>query len=119
MFTDPISVTVGTTPHTLPRTGSGMGTGSFQTPDGSYRVDVSHSQGRRRRSTLRLSTQKISADPLVPSQNSRSSMSTYIVVDSPLNGFSQAEISDVVKALAAYLTASSNAAITKLVGGEA
>lgn len=119
MFSDPLSITVGASTHSLPRTGSGMGTGSFTTPDGTLAIDVTHQQGRRRRSTIRLSSNKISSDPLIPSQNSRSSASVYLVANTPLNGYSAVEIQDLVKALVAYLSSSTYAPVTKFVGGEA
>jgi hypothetical protein len=45
-------------------------------------------------------------------------MSTYLVVDIPIIGFTVAEQTDVVDALSAYMAASSGAAIAKLLGGE-
>lgn len=119
MFAEPLSLTVGASTVSLPRTGSGMGTGSFATTDGTYRVEVSHTQGRRRRSVIRLRSDKISADPLVPTQNARSNASTYLVLDGPLNGYTAAELQDLVKGLVAYLSSSTYAPVTKLVGGEA
>lgn len=115
---DPQSVIVATVSQTLPRTGSGPNSGSFRTADGKYTLDVSHQYGRRQRRTIRLSDKKISADPLVPSQNVASSMSTYIVVDTPVNGYTAAEAKAVVDALVAYLTASSGARVAQLLGGE-
>jgi hypothetical protein len=41
------------------------------------------------------------------------------VLDGPLNGYTAAELQDLVKALVAYLSSSTYAPVTKLVGGEA
>lgn len=117
-YADPQSITVGGTAASLPRTGSGANGGSFTTSDGKYKIDVSHQYGRRQRRTIRLTEKKISADPLIPSQNSVTSMSTYIVVDTPLNGYTTAEAKAVVDALVAFLAASSGAKVTQLLGGE-
>jgi hypothetical protein len=118
LFAEPLSITVGASTHSLPRTGSGLDQGTFRTSDGTVSVQVSHSQGRRRRSVFRLTSNKISADVIVPSQNVRSSASTYVVVDHPLNGYSATEVQDLVKGLLAYLSSSTYAPVTKLVGGE-
>lgn len=45
-------------------------------------------------------------------------MSTYIVVDTPTDGYTLAEAKQIVDALVAYLTASSGARVTQLLGGE-
>ncbi|DAD51711.1 TPA_asm: coat protein [ssRNA phage Esthiorhiza.2_28] len=116
-FADP-TVTIGGTAIALPRTSSGSNAGEFTSADGAIKVTVSHSYGKRTRRVLRLSSNKISADPLIPSQNRPTSMSTYIVVDSPVNGYSVAEAKAVVDALVAFLTASSGARVTQLLGGE-
>jgi hypothetical protein len=45
-------------------------------------------------------------------------MSAYLVVDVPPLGFSIAEQKQIVDALTGYLTASSGARVTQLLGGE-
>jgi Cu2+-containing amine oxidase len=65
-----------------------------------------------------LDYSKIVADPLVPTQNQKVSMSTYLVIDHPLTGLTNAEIKQVVDGLTAYLTATSGAKVTSIVGGE-
>lgn len=117
-YADPQSVTVNAVAQTLARTGSGSGVGQFKTADGVYTLDVSHSYGRRTRRTIGLTSSKISADPLIPSQNVRNSMRAYLVVDHPVNGYTVAEQKYVVDALVAYLTASTGARVTQLLGGE-
>jgi len=117
-FADPQSVTVSGTPISLPRTGSGESSGTFTSADGLYQMTVSHSYGRRNRRSIRLTGSKISADPLVPSQNTRSSMSVTLVADVPVNGYTVTEEKGIVDALVAYLTASTGARVTQLLGGE-
>jgi hypothetical protein len=45
-------------------------------------------------------------------------MSVYLTVDTPVNGYTVAEAKYVVDALVAYLTASTGARVTQLLGGE-
>jgi hypothetical protein len=116
-FADP-SVTVGGVASTLPRISSEKNAGAFSNADQTLIMSVSHSYGKRNRRTIRLQQSKVSADALVPSQNVRNSMSTYLVVDTPVNGFSVAEAKSVVDALVAYLSASTGARVTQLLGGE-
>lgn len=117
-FTDPQSITINAVAQTLPRVSSGIGTGSFSKDDGTVRLSVAHQNGKRTRRTIRVDHQKFAADPLVSSQNVLRSMSCYLVVDVPLQGYSITEQKQIVDALTAYLTASSGAKVTQLLGGE-
>jgi hypothetical protein len=45
-------------------------------------------------------------------------MSMNVVIDVPDTGYTAAEAKQIVDALTAYLTASSGANVTKLIGGE-
>lgn len=117
-FADPQSITINSVAIPLPRTGSGPSQGTFTSSDGAVKMTVSHAFGRRNRRTIRIDHSKIAADPLQPSVNGRYSMSTYIVCDTPLVGYSNAEIKQIVDGLTAYLTASTGARVTQLLGGE-
>lgn len=119
-FSDPQSVTINSVAQTLPRTSSGVNAGVFTKDDGSVKLTVSHQYGKRTRRTLRIDHQKLVADPLLTNTNQRVSLSTYIVVDLPSAGlgYTVAEAKQIVDALTAYLTASSGANATKLLGGE-
>jgi len=101
-----------------PRTSNGVNSGEFTASDGLTKVTVSHAYGKRTRRTLRYTTAKIAADPLVSANNIRYSMSAYIVVDTPITGYTVAEAKAIVDALVAYLTASTGAKVTQLLGGE-
>jgi len=117
-YSDPQSVTINAVATSLPRTGAGQTAGEFSSSDRLVQLNVSHTYGKRTRRVIRLSQSKTSADPLVPSQNVVSSQSTYLVADVPRNGFTVAEQKYLVDALVAYLTASSGAKVTQLLGGE-
>lgn len=117
-YSDPQSVTINAVPISLPRVASGVDAGAFGSADGAYRLSVSHAYGRRTRRTVRLSQKKISADPFIPERNVESSASVYIVVDHPVNGFTTTELKQLVDGFTDYLTASTGAKVTQLLGGE-
>jgi len=115
---DPQSVTIGATTSSLPRTGSGMDSGQWSSADGAVKLRVSSLFGKRTRRTVRIDWTRTAPDPLVPAVNTVSSASVYVVLDVPKAGFSATEQADLVKGLAAYLSASTYAVVPKFVGGE-
>lgn len=117
-YSDPMTITIDGTAHTLNRTGYGPSAGTFSSTDGQTQLTISHIYSRRTRRMFKVTVNKIVSDPLVPSTNFRPQMSAHLVVDQPLNGYTAAEAKLVVDGLIGLLTASSGAAITKLVGGE-
>lgn len=117
-FSDPQSVTINAVANSLPRTSSGVNTGIFTKDDGNVKLTVAHAYGKRTRRTIRLDHRKIAPDPLISAQNIEYSMSAYIVVDVPVTGYTIAEQKQIVDALTLYLTASSGARVTQLLGGE-
>lgn len=116
-YSDPQSVTIGSA-ISLPRTGQAINSGVFTAADGTTVLTVSHQQGKRVRRTARVKYDKIVADPIVTGTNLRVSAGVYIVLDVPPNGFTTAEQVQLITALTTWLTASTNANATKLVGGE-
>lgn len=117
-FSDPQSVTINAVANSLPRVSSGVNTGTFRKDDALVELRVSHTYKNRTRRELRLTHAKVAPDPLVSSTNIRYSMSAYLVVDHPVTGYTVAEAKQIVDALTAYLTASSGAKVTQLLGGE-
>lgn len=117
-FADPQSVTINAVAQTLPRTSSGVNTGVFTKDDGSVKLSVGHTTGKRARHTIRLDSRKVAADPFVTGVNTSYSMSVYMVVDVPTVGYTIAEQKQIVDALTAYLTASSGSKVTQLLGNE-
>jgi hypothetical protein len=116
-FADPQTVTINAVAQTMPRTGSGTNSGTFMTNDGTVKLTVSHAYGKRNRRTIRIDHSKIAADPLL-SENVEFSMSAYLVLDVPPRGYTVTEAKQVADGLVAYLSASSGANVTKLLGGE-
>jgi hypothetical protein len=119
-FSDPQSVTINAVANSLPRISSGENKGVFAKDDGTVSLTVSYQAfGKdRKRRMLRLDHSKIAADPLMAGINVLARMSAYIVVDVPLTGYTLVEQKQIVDALTAYLTASSGARATQLLGGE-
>lgn len=116
MFADPQSVTVNAVAKSLPRTSAGDHRGSFEDPADGLVLTISHQTGKRHRSTVRLDVSKISADPLVPTSNRPYSLSAYLVLDTPLQGFTTTEIGYYLKAVSDWLAVAGNQ--TKILGFE-
>jgi hypothetical protein len=67
---------------------------------------------------LRIDSSKMTADPFRPAENVKVSMSLYMVFDLPPAGFTASEAKAVYDGFKAQYTASTDALITKLLGGE-
>jgi hypothetical protein len=117
-FADPLSITIDGTANSLARTFVKNGTGQFVTADGAYVLEVVPTDGKTKVRTIRLRNSKVTSDPLVTTTNVRVQDLISITVIRPLDGFSDAEIIKQVVGLFSFLTASSNAALTKFVAGE-
>ncbi len=119
MFADPQSVTINAVANSLPRTGSSNDSGNFSKDDGNVKLAIKHTSASRIRRVARLDFRKVAADPLATGYNKEYSMSSYLVIDVPLVGFTIAEQKQIVDGLTLWLTTSTGANVTKLLGGEA
>jgi hypothetical protein len=117
-FTDPLSVTISGTAISLPRVSSGDNEAEYMSGDGLTRLSASHDYGKRTRRMLRLDTAKLTSDPFRPTENVKVSMSNYIVFDVPQAGYTASEALAVYAGFKGLFTATSDAMITKLLGGE-
>jgi len=115
---DPNTITISGTTTPLPRTSVEEDTSKYTSADGLIVLTASHDYGKRIRRMIRLDTSKLTADPFKPSENVKVGMSVYTVIDLPPAGFTNAEALAVWVGFIANLTATSNAAVTKLLGGE-
>jgi hypothetical protein len=61
---------------------------------------------------------KLTADPFIPTQNTKVSMSNYMVFDVPVAGYTTAEMLAIYTGFSGLYGAASNAILTKLLGGE-
>lgn len=118
-FSDPQTVTINAVAQTLPRISSGESSGVFQKDDASVKLTVSHKKvGSRSSRMIRLDHTKTAADPLLAGVNVQARFGVWLVADVPATGYTIAEQKQIVDALVAYLSASSGARATQLLGGE-
>ncbi len=118
MFTDPQTLTISGSAKTLPRTGSSDNSGVFTQDTGDNKMTIRHAYGKRNRHSLSVVNTKTTADPLITGSSFIASMSVQISVDVPPVGYTVAEATAVCAAVFTFLTASTNAATTKIIGGE-
>lgn len=117
-FTDPQTITISAVTTPLPRVSNRANGSDYQSADGLIKLSADNAYGRRVRRVLRIDHSKVSADVFIPSQNVKQSMSCYIVFDIPVAGYTNAEVLAVYAGLKTQMTASSDALISKLLGGE-
>lgn len=119
-FADPQSITISGVASSLPRTASGVGTGSFNTSDNALVMDVRHLPSKTRTSrTVGITIKKYVSDPLRPADNVPVQATVRLVVNQPVQGFTPADLEAALVGFFANLTASTNTNIKKLLGGEA
>jgi hypothetical protein len=117
-FADPQSIKFGSaTAISLPRTSTGVNSSTYKAGDDSVVLTVTNTYGRRNRSTLRVDHAKIAPDQFT-SVNTKQSMSAYLVIDRPPQGYSLAEAKEIVDGFISYLSSSTGASLTKALGGE-
>jgi len=117
-FADPQSITISAATSSLPRVNTGNNGAEYLSADGLIKLAANNAYGRRTRRVLRVDHSKITADPFLPAANVKVSMSNYIVFDTPVAGYTNAELLAVYTGFKAMFTASSDLLITKLLGGE-
>jgi len=119
MFADPQSVTINSVAISMPRVGIDTVKGTFAANDALHTLTIGQSKGRNRnRRMIRIDERKIAADPFNAELAQEYRVGAYLVVDVPVLGYTVAEQKLVVDGFLAYLTASSGAKITQLLGGE-
>lgn len=118
-FADPQSITIVGGATSFPRIGSGLNVGSFQSADGYNRLTVQDIyRPQRTRRSARLDLAKVSANPFDSSVNAKYSMSVLVSIDVPVVGYTVADEVTNSAGLLSWLTASTNAKLTQLMGGE-
>lgn len=119
MFADPQTLTVNSVAKTLAAI-SRQGTASiYQTADGVYRFRVSHDiQAKKERHLVEVIRREIAADPYSEVQLD-AQLKVQLVIENPTRSLiSDTEITYVINAFCTWLTASSSAAVTKILGNE-
>jgi hypothetical protein len=119
-FHDPLvfSPDGGTTDLDLFRVSTGANTSTYSTNDGKYVIKAEHNYARRTRRVFRLDTNKITADPFIPAQNTKVTSSVYLVADLPVAGYTVDEIVKFYQGINETLTASTNSVLTAWLGGQ-
>jgi hypothetical protein len=115
---DPNSVTISGATTSLPRTSVDEDRSEYTSADGLIQLIASHDYGKRVRRMIRLDTSKLTSDPFKPAENVKVGMSVYTVFDLPPAGYSNAEALAAWVGFNTLLTATSNAVVTKILGGE-
>lgn len=117
-LSDPQTVTIGSA-QTLPRVLTDVSAATYQSADGIFAMKVSHQVTRtRKRSLVEVSRKKIAADPLITTLNNELSAVMRIVIDRPLVGFTEAELIELNTGMAAWLSASTNTILKKVLALE-
>lgn len=112
---DPQNVTINAVANSLPRTGFTSSSGTFTKADGNLKLEVSHQEGSRLRTMVRLSDKRTVSSELVPDQNKAVNMSCHIVVDMPRNGYTVADVAKIAAGLSGWCT---EANLTKVLAQE-
>jgi hypothetical protein len=105
---------------TAPRVSSGSFTSTYETSDGLNVLTLSTqlSNSNRKRHVVRIDTNKITTNPYEESKKQEVSMSSYLVIDRPVAGFTVAEAKKLVEGLVGLLSASTYSVTEKVLGGE-
>jgi hypothetical protein len=116
---DPQTITIASATTPLPRTSVDKDESEYTSGDGLIKLSCSHSYGKRTRRLIRIDHAKMAPDAFRPAENVQVGMAVYTVFDLPgKGGYTSAEALAVFLGYQALLAASSNANVTKLLGGE-
>jgi hypothetical protein len=121
MFADPQSITpTGGSAISLPRIPSGATSGQFASADALTQLLISHqvASGGVKRHLYRIDQSKLVSDPFTPANSRYAKAYAYLVVGQPTFGYTAAECVALAGGMLTGLSASSFAALTKMVGGE-
>lgn len=105
---------------TAPRVVSGDFKSVYSTSDGLNKLTLSTttSNSNRRRHLVRIDVEKLATNIYEESKKQAVSMSVYLVVDRPVNGYTVAETKKLVEGLVGLLSASTYSLTEKVLGGE-
>jgi hypothetical protein len=105
---------------TAPRVSTGDFKSVYETSDGLNKLTLSttESASNRKRHLVRVDVEKLATNIYEESKKQSVSMSVYLVVDRPVNGYTVAEAKKLVEGLVGLLSASTYALTEKVLGGE-
>jgi len=115
MFTDPQTITINAIAKSCARVSAGDMNATYSTADADVKFAVSHQVAKKRvRRMVKLEQRKIAADPLT-AVNAYQTASVHLVITEPEVGFTDSELTYLVDALKAWLTAGN---VAKVLGSE-
>ncbi|DAD50271.1 TPA_asm: coat protein [ssRNA phage Gerhypos.1_16] len=105
---------------TAPRVAVGDFKSVYETSDGLNKLTLSTTEtgSNRKRHLVRIDVEKLATNIYEESKKQAVSMSVYLVVDRPVNGYSVAEAKKLVEGLVGLLSASTYSLTEKVLGGE-
>lgn len=104
MFDSPQSAVIGASTLSLPRVSTQGYQSEYRSASGELRVNIVHSEGKRRRSNVRFDHQKLSADPLNSSVNRQYTSRVSMSIDTPpAGGYTTAELEDLLEGFTTYV----------------
>lgn len=105
---------------TAPRVSTGNFQSVYETSDGLNKLTLSTttSNSNRKRHLVRIDVEKLTTNIYEESKKQAVSMSCYLVVDRPVNGYSVTEAKKLVEGLVGLLSASTYSLTEKVLGGE-
>ena len=105
---------------TAPRVVTGDFKSVYSTSDGLNKLTLSTTEtsNNRKRHLVRIDVEKLATNIYEESKKQSVSMSIYLVVDRPENGYSVAEAKKLVEGLVGLLSATSYQLVEKVLGGE-
>lgn len=116
MFSDPQSVTVSGSAKSLPAISRSTDKSIYRIDDATLSLSIGHQfKVERQRFVVRLDANKVAPDPLSASNNRVYTCSTYLVLDKPVVGYTNAEMQAYSAALVAWCT---NTNIGRVLGAE-
>lgn len=118
MLADPQSITIDGTAISAARNLTGTSLGRFISADGKTTIEVQTDRGARTRTVARLVQNKVTSDPLVSTTNVRVGDTIALTINRPADGYSDADVLAQVKGFLAWLTASTDANLKKIIAGE-
>nr|QDH89012.1 MAG: hypothetical protein H4Bulk47234_000002 [Leviviridae sp.] len=117
-FADPQSINPGSGAVSLPRTGTGPGTGEFSSADGTLLMSIRHNRGKRISSSVQVRLSKLVSDPLRPADYKPVEAFVTLAVNKPLQGFTATELLTFWNGIIANMAATTDTNTKKLLGLE-
>lgn len=117
-FNDPVDFDPGAGDIELFRVSTGENRSTYSDAAGTNLIKAEHNYSRRTRRVFRVDVNKITADPFLPTQNTKVSASLYLVADLPVAGYSVDEIVDLYTGLNGSLSSGTNALLIKWLAGQ-